>query len=1272
HAHCTGTTVNWTTTFHNTNAHHIDLPTYAFQRERHWLEPPLGGRSDGGAERGLSHPLLSSRSFVPGQPSKDVFNGRFDLDGFTWILDHKVGDEHLLPGAVWLDLIMTVGNALKVSCVERLDILRPMALAPSDSVEFVITCTPEPASSSHTVEVYAKTSPDDGGSGWNLYCEGTLRDGRPDTVMSQAIAADAAHQQDTATLPVNDFYARLDRMGYKYGSHFREVRQVSTSPDMVCATVGETNAPDDADLYTVYPPYLDAVLQTGTLTEVFEQGTGAARVPYRFENWDIPSYCDSPISVETRQIDAEAFTVGCSGADGSSVSFGGCVRTQEFNSSGLQSYQEGIFTLRYLPQGDSPVDEIIAVADQLKAVGTNWVDEGERSFPQVIVVDCPIVAGAEDVLDLSLSTQVTQKLQEILADPAYEEGSVCVRLVHPRSTPYEAPQFSELPLAAVRGLVRSAMLEYPGRITLTSCDHSAAGIPYHVTPNSESQFNAGKSHPLAVQALGSQSLKIDVFEDSGWSVEPGEWRDCTSFAVQARGRDDLDVGPCDVLISVRAAGVNFRDSLISMDAYPDKDARLGSEAAGVVVQVGDEVEGIAVGDRVAGFFSSSFSQYAKADERLVTKIPDGWSFAQAAAVPVTYCTAYYGLFDLAHAQPGESVLIHSAAGGVGKAAVEIGRMIGLEIFATASPEKWSALEESGIPGERISSSRNVDFGAKFKAVRNGDLDIAIGALSGDLNDVTFSLLGESGRMVEMGKLDLREDRLNDPRYLPFDLFDAGVDRVGSILRGVFELLASGDLGRPGFRGHDVRSLPSLMPRIRDGKTVGKQVLIVPRRLDGKSTVLVTGGLGNAGSTIAEHLVRRYGIRRLVLTTRSSVTSARAEKVRSKLTALGAQIDIRQCDVSDAEAVAQLVEELTSGNELAGVVHCAGATSDRTFDTIDASSFEGVFGVKAGGAWHLHQALDSYDLSFFVLFSSIAGALGTAGQANYAAANSFVDGLSEARVAAGLPSLSIAWGLWADRSGLTSRMSDVDHARLARLGIGSVTRDAALEMFDDALAQGLPNVIAGKFGFADASSPSIADGIHPVLQTLFGPVRHSGHMASSPESAIEENAVEQRRADVTPQPLDAVLGEVARLLGYSGVRGIDPDSKFRQLGLDSLSAVELRNGLRRTLSFNVPTTAIFDHPTPRRLAQYLDVQLAPAPQDCIADAFQVLERELAGMGPAEIAETLQKISDNGTASGQFIKRVLGLPGIFQSDSGEQVLAVDNLNDDELMRIIDNDF
>ncbi|MCZ0992639.1 MDR/SDR family oxidoreductase [Streptomyces noursei] len=497
--------------------------------------------------------------------------------------------------------------------------------------------------------------------------------------------------------------------------------------------------------------------------------------------------------------------------------------------------------------------------------------------------------------------------------------------------------------------------------------------------------------------------------------------------------------------------------MLALGVYPEA-AHMGTEGAGVVVETGSEVTGLAAGDEVMGLLEGGFGPLAVADHRLLARIPRGWRATEAATVPIAYATAHYALHDLAGVRAGQSVLIHAAAGGVGMAAIRLARAAGAEVFATASPGKHETLRGLGLDDDHIASSREPGFGAKFRAATGGrGVDVVLNSLTGELLDESADLLTSGGVFVELGKTDLRRPEQFDGRYRPFDLAEAGPDRLGEILAAA--AATAEPLPVTAWR---LEHAPAALAHMSRAQHIGKLVLTLPVPPDPDGTVLVTGGTGTLGRLLARHLVTGHGVRNLLLVSRQGAAAPGTRELTAELSGLGAKVTIATCDVADREALAALLAGIPEDRPLTGVVHAAGVLGDGLVTSIDADLVDRVFAPKVDAAWHLHELTADKQLSFFALFSSGASVLAGPGQGTYAAANAVLDALAGHRYAQGLSATALGWGLWAEASGMTGALSERDRERMARQGMAPLPTERALALFDLALLRGEPVVFRSRW------------------------------------------------------------------------------------------------------------------------------------------------------------------------------------------------------------------
>ncbi|MEV4976919.1 SDR family NAD(P)-dependent oxidoreductase [Streptomyces scopuliridis] len=448
---------------------------------------------------------------------------------------------------------------------------------------------------------------------------------------------------------------------------------------------------------------------------------------------------------------------------------------------------------------------------------------------------------------------------------------------------------------------------------------------------------------------------------------------------------------------------------------------------------------------------------------------------------------------------------------------------------------------------------------------------------------------------------------------------------------------------------------------------------------GEGTVLVTGASGTLGGLVARHLVVEHGVRRLLLVSRRGAAAPRAGELRAELAGLGAEVAFATCDVSDRGAVASLLASVPVEHPLVAVVHTAGVLDDGVFAGLTPDRLDGVLRPKVDGAWHLHELTKDLDLAAFVLFSSAAGTLGSPGQANYAAANTFLDALAQHRRGRQLPATAIAWGQWGQASGMTGHLRTEDLARISRSGFTSMTSERGLELLDAALAADRPVTLAAELDRAALRS-------QPVPPALFrGLIRTTARRTASGASGartLAQRLAATPEAERQPMVVEWVRGEVATILGHASAGLVDIDLAFKELGFDSLMAVELRNRLNALSGLRLPATLVFDYPTPTALAAHLLAGIAPAPTTPAASVLaelDALEASLASLtaitnAPAEVASG----AEGPDVRTQVVQRLQALTATLTAAHGGAPGEADGVADQiesastaEILDFIDNE-
>ncbi|GAB7143480.1 type I polyketide synthase [Mycobacterium riyadhense] len=357
--------------------------------------------------------------------------------------------------------------------------------------------------------------------------------------------------------------------------------------------------------------------------------------------------------------------------------------------------------------------------------------------------------------------------------------------------------------------------------------------------------------------------------------------------------------------------------------------------------------------------------------------------------------------------------------------------------------------------------------------------------------------------------------------------------------------------------------------------------------DPQRTVLITGGTGSLGMAVARHLASRYHCGRLLLVSRRGAAAEGAEQLRAELEQQGCQVTFAAADVADRDQLATVLAGIPAQHPLGAVIHAAGVLADGVIESLDRDKIEQVLRPKLDAAVHLHELTAELDLSAFVLFSSIASVLGSPGQANYVAANAFLDGLAQYRNGLGLPATSLAWGLWGQASGIAGQLNAADKVRIQRAGLAAMSTAYGLGLFDQACTRPEPLLVPVQLDLAALRAQARIGMLPPLLRGL----------VRAPAKREAAAATLAQRLDGVPESqwdgllLAEVRSQIAAVLNHAGPEAVDPARAFNEIGLDSLGTIELRNRLALTTGLQLPTTLIFDHPNAGAIAKYLRIRLA---------------------------------------------------------------------------------
>ncbi len=1194
-----GVGLDWRATL--PGAKFVELPTYAFERRRFWLSADEAAIDAAGLGLEASeHALLGAVVELPSSGGV-LLTGRLSATSQGWLADHAVGGVVVFPGAGFVELAIRAGDEVGCSVVDELMLAAPLVIPATGAVSVQVVVGGADESGSRAVSVFSRR---DAHSGWTLHAEGVVRPGAVEP------GADMSTWPPVGATPVDidGLYDRLAARGYGYGPAFQGLTAMWRRGDEVFADV---SLPGDAGVspagFGVHPAVLDAALHAVIVaTGADHDASSGVLVPFSWQG--VSLHAAGASSVRAR--------IAPSGPSAVSVELADALGLPVLSVKSMVARPVSQEQLMAAVSGSGP-DRIFEL---------NWSPATPESHAETPSYDV-FESQPGDSDPLAATYRRTHEALAALQSWFSEHDSGMLVVATRGAVGLPGEDVTDLAGAAVWGLVRSAQTEHPGRIVLvdsvaplsdtTIAAVLAAGEP-QVVVRGEKVYMGRVHGSRAVDAL------LVPPGDEPWRLGMSSKGTFENLVLEPIPDADAPLEHGQVRVAVRTMAANFRDVMIALGLYPDDDAVMGVEASGIVVETASDEVRFAVGDRVTGLFPEGTGTMAITDARLLMDIPTGWSYADAATAPVVFATAYYALTTLADVKPGQRVLVHAGAGGVGMAAVQLARHLGLEVFATASRGKWDTLRAMGFDEDHIGDSRTLEFEDKFRAVV-GDrgMDVVLDSLAGEFVDASLRLVAPGGVFLEMGKTDIRDpdvvaEEHSGVRYRAFDLFEAGPDHIERMLTDLSAMFDDATLRPLPLTAFDVRRAGAALRYLSQARHTGKVVLTMPDAW-AAGTVMITGGTGMAGSALARHVVAQHGVRQLMLVSRRGPDAPGAAELIAELTAAGAQVQAVACDAADREALAKVIADISVQHPLSAVMHTAGVLDDAVVTSLTPERVDAVLRAKVDAAWNIHELTREMSISAFVLFSSMAGLVGSSGQANYAAANSFLDALAVRRRAQGLPAISLGWGLWDQTSNMTGALEAVDFARFARDGIVAMSSTEALQLLDTAMVIDEPFLLPARIDTVALRAKFDGGTLPPMFVDLINaPARRQ--VDDSLAAAKSKSALLQRLEGLPEDEqhavlLDLVRSHIATVLGNTTPESIDPDKAFQELGFDSLTAVEMRNRLKAATGLALSPTLIFDYPNAATLAGYFRQELVGASTE---------STPLAAPGEAEIQRVVASI------------------------------------------------
>ncbi|MEU5589881.1 SDR family NAD(P)-dependent oxidoreductase [Streptomyces chrestomyceticus] len=1294
-----GIPVAWDALYTGTGAQRVDLPTYAFQRQRYWLSAASASRAeDLGLER-PGHPLLGATVELPAS-GEVVLTGQLTRSAQPWLGQLLVAGRPVVAASALVDMVVRAADEAGSGRIEELLVEAPLVLPQRGGVRVQVTVGTADAEGRREVAVFARRPEGE----WVRHASGTLAPAAAD----DEAAADAAwsvHWPPPGAVPadVPGLYEGLAATGLGHGPAFQGVQAAWRRGEELFAEIA---LPQDVavDGFGVHPALLDAALHLTCLEQAEQHHRTDAEGPFLPFAWSgVRLYASGATAARVRVVPSpsgEGVAVTLADPVGRPVASADAVVPAPLDPGALEQAdgagRDGLFLVRW-----SPVDEVPEAGEP----GRRWAVLGDDGglevpgaaayrdvtellaavrdgapVPDTVALCCvsdsdpdPTTAPALATAPTSATLPATARTATVhvletlraLLTAGVLDGSQLVVVVE-RGLDADAGTDLRLAGAGVAGLVRTAAAEHPERIVLADVARPAGSGPLVVAGAAlgEPQFAVRDGRLLVPRLARAAGEELPVPGGRNWRLAA-----CGPDAAAPVRPVDCEVGQRplaagEVRLAVHAAAVNRQDVRHVLEASPERS--LGQEGAGVVLETGPGVTRPAVGERVTGLFPGAFAATAIADARLLVPVPDGWSAAQAAAAPVAFLTAYR-LLAQAAPRPGERVLIHPAAGPEGLAAVQLARHLGAEVFATAPPSASPVLHRLGLDGQHLAPSTTAHFEEAFRTATDGHgMDVVLTFLPASANPDTATTAPDTAttdtatadaalRLLHPGGRSLSAAAAGTDHQHPEELEAHLAELAGLFEKGVLQPLP--------VACRDVRQAAQVFRTpAREASTVAKTVLTLPPApVDRPGTVLVTGASGALGGLTARHLARTGRAERLLLTSRRGAGAPGMPRLAAELAASGHPVQVLACDVADRRQLSAALAGVPAAAPLTGVVHTAGVLDDGVLASLTPERVEQVMRPKVDAAWHLHDLTRHLDLDTFVLFSSVAGVLGTPGQANYAAGNAFLDALAAHRRHHGLPAVSLAWGPWED--GMAGQLTDAGRQRMSRQGLRPLSAADGLALFDAALGRPDALLVTTRLDLpalrrAGSAVPALVTGlVRPGRRTAGGPGPDAGRKLAAELAALPP---EQFHHAV----LNLVRTQAALVLGRPGPQSVEPARYFRQLGFDSLTAVEFRNRVSGVLGLRLPAAVVFDYPTPQELAEYLRERIAEQEID-YGPVLGELDR---------LRSLLTGIARRGGRKAEIMSRFETIMEEFrgaETDQGSSDTDITEATDDEMFDLIDKE-
>ncbi len=1225
-----GAPINWAG-LHTSPQPFLRLPIYAWQRQHCWHESAQSQRSRTEAP---CHPLLGTRCDEP-QPAWET---TLDLRLTPYLADHRVQHTAIIPATAFLEIAFAAAREMQGDIACRLEgsrLLNPCFPAADTGTRIRTTYD----ASDKSLRIHGQGS---NTREWTPHFETGIRSSSPRV---DPCNLDTIRGRCAQVVEGDRCYAHFSRIGLDYGPAFRGITRAWRGEGEALALVERESAPEGA---IFSPALLDACLHAVIIADADFDGTLAGLYlpsdvgEIRFERSPGQKLW-SHARIREKNEHHTLADIDIYDEHGLPIAHIHGLRSQHVAGTGeSESLDDLLYAYDWRPRA---IDESDAIRQGI------WLIVPDRSERSEQLAERLHARGVESlVLDPGKVNLVT----------AWSEHASIAGIVHlgglddQKSLDFQAMQEN---LLEVIGLVQTwersdrdpaaLVLATRGAQSVSAEPVSLARAPLiglgRVIVNECASLRCKlvdlDSANDSLDALVSELLASDDEDEVAWRgterfahrfvptqgigpALPTPSRDASYrlTSSQVGSIEELELTaftrtppPCGhVEVEVLAAGLNFSDVMKALGIYPGLPAgpvSFGAEFSGRVTAIGEDVTGFALGDEVFGVAPSAFAGHVVTRAEFIAAKPSHLSFEEAAALPIAFLTAEHALNRLAHVEAGERVLVHSATGGVGMAAVQLVLKAGAEVFATAgTEEKRNYLKSLGI--DCVMDSRSLAFADEVHERTAGrGVDVVLNSLPGDAIARGLDCLSEYGRFLEIGKRDIYSN--GKVGLAPFrrnlSFFAIDLDRVmrerpallGAMLKSLAAEFSEKRLSPLPCRSFPIGEAAAAFRFMQSGKHIGKIVLsmaarpsniapgVEPLALRADATYLIVGGFGGFGLAVAKWLAER-GAGHLVLVGRRGLHSADAKRTVTEMEAIGTRVTAVAADIAnDADAARLFATIDQAGPPLRGVVHAAMVLEDALLANLDAALLNRVLAPKVQGAWNLHTHTANRELDFFALFSSLSSVFGHAGQANYAAANAFLDSLAWFRRSEGLPATTVNWGHLGGVGYLAERSELSD--RLERQGVLRFPVQDALELLGRAIQRRAIQVSVMRVDWAKWRGLGVTGRVSPRFAELVRNA-HPGEPAMAGDGSILatlQGAPQPERQAMLESHLRTRFGRVLSI----PLEQFDPGVPLLRLGVDSLMAVELLNGIEADLHIRLPVMELLRSPGLRNLSEVILSQVA---------------------------------------------------------------------------------